>query len=207
MSLKEPGIETLWRWARTLERRVVRGKPLPALLFFTDPHRTPDPQAIVARMPRGSGVVYRAFGSPDAVWRGAALARVARRRGVFFLVGADAGLARRLRADGLHLPERMAGRPGDIRALARRFLITTAAHSLPAAIKARRCGVGAVVVSMVFASESHPGARAMGRLAFASLVRSSGAAVYALGGVNVKTARGLRPTGAVGLAAIGAFGA
>ncbi len=205
MSLNAPQAETLWRVARTLQRRVVRGKALPPLLFFTDPLRTPDPAAIVAGLPRGSGVVYRAFGSAEAMTHGLALAREARRRGVVFLVGGDVALATRLRAEGVHLPERMAGRGGDVRALAKRFLVTAAAHSLPAAIIARRSGVDAVVASIVFSSEGHPGGRAMGRLAFAALVRNSGAAVYALGGVNAKTGRGLHHTGAIGLAAIGAL--
>ncbi|HEV7384864.1 MAG TPA: thiamine monophosphate synthase, partial [Phenylobacterium sp.] len=61
-----------------------RGLPqaLPTLLFFTDPERTPDPEAIARRLPRGAAIVYRAFGAADAAERGARLASVARRRGL-----------------------------------------------------------------------------------------------------------------------------
>jgi len=38
---------------------------LPALLFFTDPARTPDPAADAANLPKGAAVVYRAFGAPE----------------------------------------------------------------------------------------------------------------------------------------------
>ena len=172
------------------------------MLFFTDPKRAPDPGPVIARLPRGAGVVFRAFGAPDAVVRGLVLARQARRRGVVFLVGADAALAVRLVADGIHLPQRMAARAGTIAALRRRFLVTAAAHDLPTALAARRAGVDAIVVSPVFASASPSVGRPTGPRALAALIRRAGARTYALGGVNAATARRLKHTGVAGLAAV-----
>ena len=192
----------MWRVASTLGGRRGAGKALPALLFFTDPIRTPDPSSVVERLPAGAAVVYRAFGAADALKRGDALAKVDRRRRVRVLVGADAALAARLGADGVHLPERLSGRAGMIRALRRRFLVTAAAHDLPAALRARRAGVQAIVVSPVFPSRSPSAGRALGGRAFATLIRAAGIPAYALGGVDARTARGLRCSGAVGLAAI-----
>jgi len=160
---------------------------------------------VVAKLPRGAGVVFRAFGAADARERGSALARVARRRGVVFLVGADAGLAVRLRADGVHLPERISGRTGAIARLRGRFLVTAAAHSLPVALRARRAGVDAIVVSPVFESRSPSAGRPLGPRALASLVRAARLPTYALGGVTAATARALPRTGAVGLAAVEAL--
>src|SRR5258705_12983896 len=102
---------SFWSLARTAGLLRPRGstrKALPALLFFTDPVRTPDPEAIARTLPRGSAIVYRAFGAPDAAAVGGRLRRIARERGLKLLVGADLGLARRLGADGVHLPERLA---------------------------------------------------------------------------------------------------
>ena len=158
---------------------------------------------MIAGLPRGSGVVFRAFGAPDAAALGRALGRQARRRGVLFLVGADRGLAARLGADGVHLPQRLAVRAGTIAALRRRFLVTAAAHDLPAALRAHRAGVDAIVVSAVFASASPTAGAAMGVMRFASLIRRAGAPAYALGGVNAGTVRRLRGSGAVGVAAVG----
>lgn len=186
----------------TLRAQGAARNPLPPLLFFTDPHRTPHPERVIGRLPRGSGVVFRAFGAPDAVARGLGLARQARRRGLVFLVGADTRLAVRLRADGVHLPQRMAGRAGTIAALRRRFLVTGAAHDLPAALRGWRAGVNAIVVSPVFASASTPAARPLGVLRFNALIRRVGAPAYALGGVNGRTIRRLNGSGAVGVAAI-----
>ncbi len=93
-----------------------------------------------------------------------------------------------------------------MRALRRRFLVTAAAHDLPAALRAGRAGVDAVVVSPVFPSHSPSAARPIGVRAFATLARAASAPAYALGGVNIRTARRLIGSGAVGLAAIEGLG-
>jgi thiamine-phosphate pyrophosphorylase len=200
-----PDLETLWRASRKLGRHATGRNPPPTLLFLTDPDRTPCPERVVARLPRGAGIVFRAFGAPDAVDVGRRLARLARRRGVTLMVGADVQLAIALRADGLHLPERAVGRRGDVLKLKRRFLVTAAAHSPPAICRARRSGVDAVLVSAVFPSASPSAGRPLGPLRFAALARRAGVPVIALGGVNARTARRLGRSGAAGFAAIGAM--
>jgi thiamine-phosphate pyrophosphorylase len=197
------GAELLWRTARTLGRRTRGRKPLPPLLFFTDPARTPHPERTLPTLPRGAGVVFRAFGAPDARERGRRLAALARRHGLIFLVGADAPLARAVRAGGVHLPERLARlsrrlrRPG--------WIVTAAAHSLPALLAARQAGADAAVLSPVFPSRSASAGRPLGPVRFAALVRAAGLPVYALGGVDAQTARRLVGSGAIGLAAIEAL--
>lgn len=175
------------------------------MLFFTDPWRSPDPATVIERLPRGSAVVFRAFGAPTAVAQGRALARLAHSRGVLFWVGADAALAARLGADGLHLPERGAGRAGLIRTLKQRYVVTGAAHTRPAVLRAIRAGVDAVIVSPVFPSESVSAGRPLGPRAFATLIRGARAPAFALGGVNINTVRELAHTNANGFAAIEAF--
>jgi thiamine-phosphate pyrophosphorylase len=175
------------------------------MLLFTDPARTPDAAATARQLPRGAGVVYRAFGAADAIEKGQALASVCRRRGLILLVGADPALAVRLGADGVHLPERLTFRAGQIRALGRRFRITAAAHSLAAARRASIAGVDVVVLSPVFPSRSPSAGRPLGPFVLARIVQGAGAPVYALGGVNARTGRRLKLTGAAGLAAVEAL--
>lgn len=175
------------------------------MMLFTDPVRTPDPVAIARRLPRGAGVVYRAFGEAGAIEQGRTLANMCRRRGLMFLVGADSALAARLGADGVHLPERLAFRAGRLLALRSRFRVTAAAHSLPAARRAAKAGAEAIVVSPVFPSRSPSAGRPLGLFGLAQIVRNAGAPVCALGGVNARSARRLKLTGVAGLAAVEAF--
>jgi thiamine-phosphate pyrophosphorylase len=195
----------VWRWARTLGPARARGKALPRLFFFTDPARTPDREAVIRNLPRGAGVVYRAFGDPNAVCTGRKLARAARRRGLLILVGADPGLAARIGADGVHLPERSAKSAPGVKRARPSWIVTSAAHSRAAVVQARRSSVDAVFVSPVFPSSSPSAGRPLGALRFAVLVRHAGLPVYALGGVNARTSPLLARTGAAGVAAVEAL--
>lgn len=189
------------RTAACLGRRAGRRKPLPALLYFTDPVRTPDPEAVAARLPRGSAIVYRAFAAADAQAVALRLKAIARRRGLRLLIGADEALAAKVGADGLHLPERLAARAPRIRARHPTWLITAAAHSPRAA----RAKVDAVVVSAIFPSNSPSAGRPLGPMRLAQIVRLSGRPVYALGGVSQTTAARLLATGVAGIAGVEVF--
>ena len=175
-------------------------KSLPALLFFTDPERTPDAEAIAETLPRGAAVVFRAFGAADAVEQGRRLKAIARRRGLVLLVGADAKLAAAIGADGVHLPERLAHRARSVRRPG--WTVTAAAHSLRAARAAQAAGADAAVVSAVFPSRSPSAGPPIGPIRLARLARDAGLPVYALGGVDNKKARRLLDAGLVGLAAV-----
>jgi thiamine-phosphate pyrophosphorylase len=191
---------TLDRTARHLNRAARARKALPALLFFTDPVRTPDAAAIARTLPPGSAVVFRAFGAKDAEAQARELKAVARARRLKLLIGADPGLARKVGADGVHLPERLAKRARAVRRPG--WLVTCAAHSLSAARRAAAAGADAAVVSVAFPSDSPSAGRPEGPLRMALLARRAGLPVYALGGINEKTARRLKDAGLVGLAAV-----
>ncbi|MBU2363905.1 MAG: thiamine phosphate synthase [Alphaproteobacteria bacterium] len=174
-------------------------KALPALLFFTDPVRTPDPEAVAATLPCGAAIVYRHFGAGDAQARARRLKVIARARGLKLLIGQDIALAARIGADGVHLPERLAHCAPAIRQMQPGWIVTSAAHSLAAARASR---ADAVVISTAFPSKSTSAGAALGSIRLAALVRAAGRPAYALGGVNEKTARHLLDAGLVGLAAV-----
>jgi thiamine-phosphate pyrophosphorylase len=192
----------LARTAALIRPRKRAWKALPRLLFFTDPARTPDPEAVARALPRGSAVVFRAFGAAHAESQGLRLRRIADDRGLKLLVGADSVLALAVGADGVHLPERLARQARRLKATHPHWLVTAAAHSSLAARRGLAAGADAVVVSAVFASNSPSAGKAMGQIKLALLVRAAGGPVYALGGINNKTARLLKSTGLVGLAAV-----
>jgi len=150
-------------------------------------------------------VVFRAFGASDGDARGRRLAAIARRRGLVLLVGADAALAARIGAAGVHLPQRLASQARRLKAAHPRWIVTAAAHSARAARAALAAGADAVVVSTAFESRSASAGRPMGPIRLARLSHAAGGAVYALGGVTNENARRLAGLRLVGLAAVDAF--
>jgi thiamine-phosphate pyrophosphorylase len=200
-------MEALSRTAAGLRPWLVRGKPLPNLLFFTDPERTPDPERVAERLPAGAAVVFRAFGAPDAAARGARLREITWRRGLPLLVGADAALARAVGADGLHLPERLASTLPGLRQAHPDWLITIAAHGLDAAHVGALAGADALVVSPVFPSRSPSAGAPLGVEGLKRIVAAVETPIYALGGVRADTVARLLDTGIVGIAAVEALSA
>ena len=178
--------------------------PIPALYFFTDPVRTPDPAKVATRLPRGTAIVFRHFGAPDRLAQAKALKRICRRRGLKLFIAADPALARQVNADGVHWPES--------RAPARRlprgrgtYLQIVAAHSRRALARAAAAGFDACVLAPVFVSRSRSAARALGAIKAGGLARGGRLPVIALGGVTANTARRLIGRGFAGLAAVDAF--
>ena len=133
----------LRRTAWSLSRRARPQNPLPPLLLFTDPARTPDPVAAAAALPPGAAVIYRAFGAPEALAVAHALRKMTRDRGVKLLIGGDPALAAGVGADGVHLPERLAHRARALRLAHPGWLVTAATHSLPAARRGLALGAQA----------------------------------------------------------------
>jgi thiamine-phosphate pyrophosphorylase len=167
---------------------------------MTDPQRTPDPIALALKLPRGSGLIYRGFGLEGSKATALALGRIARCRGLVLLIGADAV---RVKGAGVHLPERMTHRARALKT--RGLVVTAAAHSLPAILKARRAGADAVLISAVFASGSPSAGAPLGPHRLAALIRAGGLPAYALGGITPKSAPRLLISGAAGLAGVEAF--
>jgi thiamine-phosphate pyrophosphorylase len=171
------------------------------MLLFTDPKRTPKPWEIAARMPAGSGVVYRSFGAPDTLETAERLRVMTRKRGMTLLIGLDTDLADRVGADGLHLPERalsaayaLSGRRPD-------WILTGAVHSVAAARTAR--DLDAVILSPIFSAGGVSAEKPA--LGVEALARAAGGKtrIIALGGITAGNSGELQGSGAYGLAAIG----
>ncbi len=176
----------------------------PPLLVFIDPERLPRPWEIAERLPPGAGLVYRAFGAPDAVAVAERLRAVTRERGVVLLIGMDADLADRVGADGVHLPERALSAAYALGGKRPDWLLTGAVHSVEGAERAR--DLDAVVLSPIFPAGGSSSQRpALGSEALMHACRRSRAPVYALGGIDADRAEALTDSGACGIAGIDAF--
>lgn len=198
-------LQVLAEAAAHLNRTAGLKKPLPPLLFFTDPQRTSEPAAIARRLPTGSAVVLRLFGAADAVDQARALRALTAERGVKLLIGADADLAAAVKADGVHLPERLASQAPDLRRTHPGWLITAAVHSEDALRLAAQAGADAAMVSPVFPSRSPSAGAPLGVERLTAMIAATDMPVYALGGVTAETAQYLKDSGAAGIAAVEAL--
>ncbi|MDR2857633.1 MAG: thiamine phosphate synthase [Novosphingobium sp.] len=161
-----------------------RQSTLPAIWLVSDARNDARLESLLARLPRGSGLIYRHY-HLDPFRRRARfdrLAALARRRGHLPALAADAREARRWRARSVYGPAaRLARGPAALR------LVTV--HSLAEIGAARRTRADAILLSPVFLTRSHPGARALGPLRFRLLAQRAGVPVIALGGMNAARAR------------------
>ena len=159
-------------------------QPLPPLCLLSDARNDAALAGALARLPRGNLFVFRHYHLPDeARWqRFAELARLARHHGHVVVLAGSARQARRWGADGAYGSARQLGAgPALVR------LVTV--HSLHELRRARRAD--AVLLSPVFPTRSHPGARVLGPLRFRLTAAPSPVPVIALGGMTLRNARRL----------------
>ena len=147
-----------------------RRQPLPRLWLITDARNDSVLDRIIARLPRGAGVIFRHYhlASPQRAARLAEVARLCRRFG-----------------HRLEIAVGGYGAPAP-----HRRLVTV--HSLHEIGRANRFGAEAVLLSPVFPTRSHPGARPLGPLRFRMLAKRSTVPVIALGGINRRSALRLK---------------
>jgi thiamine-phosphate pyrophosphorylase len=213
MAMNRADAESLWDVASVLAREAAKvsradgrrdqgaGANLPPLLFFTDPERTPRPWETAARLPAGSGVVFRHFGRPDAHDTALRLREATAGRDGLLLIGLDAELAERVGADGVHLPQRALDQAVALSAARPDWRVTGAVHSLQRLDEAT--GLDAVIVSPIFRAGGASAAKTpLGLPGLTQYVGSSPVAVYPLGGIDSFNARSLIGSGACGLAGV-----
>lgn len=180
---------------------------LPGHIFIFESSRLADPMAAVAALAPGGAVILRDYHNPRRAQLAAQLRRLCRARGLRLLIGGDGRLAAQIGADGLHLPEALIDHAMRWRRSRPHWLITAAAHSRPALIRAAARRVDAALLSPVFPTRSHPRRRCLGPLRFAGLVTGSPLPVYGLGGIGPSNLRRLKNSGAIGIAGISGYGA
>lgn len=153
---------------------------LPRIWLISDARNDAVLEATLARLPRGSGLIFRHYhlAPAERKARFAALRRAARRRGHWLVLSGDARTARAWRADGAY---------GSARALARgpalpRLVTAHALHELSAP------RASAILLSPVFATRSHPGGTPLGPLRFRLLARHAAVPAIALGGMTARRA-------------------
>ena len=175
-------------------------------MAVTDERRGGDPLALAARLPRGSTLIFRHYEAPDRSVLAIRLAVICRKNRLKLRVAGDLDLAMRAHA-GLHLPDRMAKRASPrIRLWQRRGgTLTVAAHGRSGLRRAAELGAEAALLSPLFPTNSHPGAKPLGLQAFRRLARGAKLPVIALGGIDRTSVLQLKSAPIAGVAAVGAL--
>jgi len=151
---------------------------------MTDDRLTVNWVSAALALPAGSAVIVRHRNSQARESLAGALRSVCRRRRIQLIVAEDFHLARRIRADGVHVPERLADRIPGLRTANKDWIITTSVHSLGARLRAERLSPHAVLVSPLFNTKSHPGQSSLGTTRLAAIVSGSRLPCLALGGID-----------------------
>lgn len=162
-------------------------KTLPRLWLISDARNDAGLERALARLPRGSGFIYRHYHLPDPerFARFRKLRRVARARGVKVILADSALTAREWGADGIY------GSPRSLYPRRAGLLHLATAHDLAELGLAARLGADAALLSPVFPTRTHRGGAVLGPVRFRLLARQSRLPVIALGGMTAHSARRL----------------
>ena len=122
--------------------------------------------------------------------------RLARAHGARVLVNADAALAQRIGADGVHLTSAQLERQRERPAL---DLVGASCHDAEELARAEKLGADFAVLGPVKPTPTHPGARGIGWDRLGVLLRDCPLPVYALGGLTRADLETARACGAHGI--------
>ena len=173
-------------------------KNLPSIWLVTDERVSNEALlASASRLAKGrGGILFRHYHTERRERRELfeRLTRVARKRRLMVLLAGSAREAATWGADGWH-GRRAAWAP-------RPLFHSMAVHNARELRTAERARADLIFLSPLFATRSHPGGKALGRVAFAALALGARVPVVALGGVRAEHRRILKGIGAGGWAAI-----
>jgi len=166
---------------------VTRANPLPCLWLISDKRNDAGLEAGLARLPRGSGFIYRHYHLPGAerLARFRALRQAARARGHVVILADSALTAREWGADGVY------GSPRSLTPRRCGLLHLATAHDMAELGLAARLGADAALLSPVFPTASHPDGAVLGPARFRLLAQQANIPVIALGGMTAPRARTL----------------
>ncbi|MBT5186996.1 MAG: hypothetical protein HOM01_09325 [Kordiimonadaceae bacterium] len=180
---------------------------LPSIIFMTDQQAQPYPENVIAKMPAGSMVILRDYDEENRYDLAVALKYICQAKKIKILIAADIDLALMIGADGIHLPEYKMELAQKIRNDHPSLFITAAAHNEDAVSRAQNFNLNAVLLSPIFATKSHPITfkypdSVIGPDKLKEICAAHKLPIYALGGINLKTADKLKETGIAGIAVI-----
>ena len=159
---------------------------LPDLWLLSDERNDARLEEALARLPRGSGFVFRHYHLSGGARREryGALAELCRASGHLMVLAGDFETALEWNADGVYAGSAVFGECEGL-------LRFATVHDANEIALADRAGVDAMFLSPVFSTHSHPGEQCLGKSKFLTLAAQAKAPVIALGGMTAERAADL----------------
>lgn len=167
---------------------MTQDQTFPELWLLSDDRNDDVLERALVKMPRGSGFIYRHYHLPDPerLKRFQELHQCALAYGHLTILADSAMTAREWGAEGIY------GAPRALYPQRRELIRIATAHDLAEIGQANRFGADAVMLSPVFATRSHPGAKFLGPTRFRHLASHAQMPVIALGGMTSDSANRLK---------------
>lgn len=167
--------------------------PSPPRWMLTDARLDQHGLAAARHLPPGAIIIVRSDDLPrhQRLRLIRALRRIATARRLrLFLAAMPVAMVRRFGADGVHVRDRSAAQA----ALARRLGLSSSApvHDGAEARAVAKAGIGHALISPLYATRSHAGAKTLGIRRFVALAHLTRARASALGGMTARRHRALR---------------
>ncbi len=180
---------------------------LPRAFVMTDTQRLSEPLSLINLLPRDIAIIFRHYNYRHRQSLASKLVTLAHRRGVKVLIAGDLHLARKIHADGVHLPSYLLrtwqGR--QLKNVPPHWLITAAIHTRQELRWATKLSADAMLVSPIYKTNTQIQRQALGLTGLRRFALDSPIPVFALGGIKLSLLPRLKNTGAAGFAGIKEF--
>ena len=180
---------------------------LPKIIIIFNEDDFDEKKLLNLKIPKESAFLLRSYKVKERKKIAKQLLKFCKMKKLKLLIASDIRLAEDINAHGVHFPEYMIKKKNKINwvivkniKLKKKWIITTAVHSLQAIKNAEFFDVDAALLSPVFSSKSHPNEKNLGINKFSKIVKKTKLPIYALGGINIKNIKSLLRTDIIGYA-------
>ena len=179
---------------------------LPKVIIIFDDELFNKKKLLKLKIPKKSAFLLRSYQTKKRKKIAKQLLKFCKMKKIKLLIGSDIKLAKDINAHGVHFPEYMI-KENKINWIGnknikyrKKWIITTAAHSIRSLKKVEGLDIDAALLSPVFISKSHPNNKCLGLNKFSKIVKKTKLPIYALGGINIKNVKSLIETDIIGYA-------
>lgn len=184
-TFQKPGKSVLKNRVKNLVRTWPR--ILPKIWLMTDPRFGDRLLRSVQKLPAQSGVILRHYGDMQRQEIHKNIAKICRRRGHKLVIACDSALLSAL-PGALQCDGHYYGRPIKVAVLRRTSLLLIGVHNIYEMNRAQLSQPDLLLLSPIFATNSHKSAATLGPLRFRQLASRTNIPTLALGGMDRKRA-------------------